>query len=413
MSVAWEPLSPAAAELLGAAAAALLADPGPVLRAVDEAVLGTSPALAAYPDLAAQTQVTNHANAMRWLTSTARRPGERVGHDLTPEALEIARDAVRRGLDRSVLWTAYRQGQQAAWLALMRVLTDLAAADPARAAALPEALDRGSRSLHAYVDAILEGVDRRVELERGQLVGGMLARRLETIELILGDAPISERRASERLGYELGGQHIALVLAPTDAASEQGLLEGLAAELAHAGGLRSPFSVPAGASGLWTWAAAPAAPDLDAMRAVLRGAPADVTVCAGTRAPGIAGFRRSHEEAIEVQRLVAVRPAPPAFTAYEEVRVAALAGADPSRAARFAREVLGPLLHDRPELREALRVHLLEHRSATRAARRLFTHRNTVLNRVARAEALLPRPVDEQPLAVLLALELDHWLDLA
>lgn len=85
------------------------------------------------------------------------------------------------------------------------------------------------------------------------------------------------------------------------------------------------------------------------------------------------------------------------LTTYEDVAVVVLAGADPDRAELFARTALGDLFDARPELREALRIHLLEHRSATRAARRMYTDRNTVLNRVKNAEALLPRPLDEHP----------------
>ncbi|HXY65072.1 MAG TPA: helix-turn-helix domain-containing protein [Mycobacterium sp.] len=35
--------------------------------------------------------------------------------------------------------------------------------------------------------------------------------------------------------------------------------------------------------------------------------------------------------------------------------------------------------------------------SVPRAAKVLFTHRNTVLTRIARAERLLPKPLTQQP----------------
>ncbi|WP_354700040.1 helix-turn-helix domain-containing protein [Paraconexibacter sp. AEG42_29] len=413
-----KPLGAPAADLVRAAATLALADPGPLLAAVDEAVLAGSPALAAYADLAQQTQLANHTNVLRWLTSTAHRPGEPVPREVAPEALDIARDVVRRGLDRDVMWTAYRRGENAAWRMWMRALTELAATRTGWTAALPDALDATASTLNRFVDDILSTLDERIWSERDQLVSGNLARRLETVQLILSDAPITQQRAAERLGYELGGDHVALVLTTDTPTPEQGLLETLAARLAHAGGMRPPFTVPAGGAGLWAWAAAPASPDLDAMRAVLRGAPAGVAVAVGRPAGGVAGFRRSHQQAADVQRVVAGAQAPDPVQAaarlitYDEVQVVALAGTDVARAGEFARTALGGLLDGRPELREALRVHLLEHRSATRAAARLFTHRNTMLNRVARAEALLPRPLEDQPLAVLLALELDHWLDL-
>lgn len=71
---------------------------------------------------------------------------------------------------------------------------------------------------------------------------------------------------------------------------------------------------------------------------------------------------------------------------------------------------LGGLLGAPDELRGTLRVYLQEQGSVSRAAARLFMHRNTVQNRVARAQALLPRPIGGRPLAVALALELEYWL---
>jgi DNA-binding PucR family transcriptional regulator len=39
----------------------------------------------------------------------------------------------------------------------------------------------------------------------------------------------------------------------------------------------------------------------------------------------------------------------------------------------------------------------------------LFTHRNTVLTRLARMERLLPAPLEGRGLQVALALEIVHW----
>jgi DNA-binding PucR family transcriptional regulator len=61
-------------------------------------------------------------------------------------------------------------------------------------------------------------------------------------------------------------------------------------------------------------------------------------------------------------------------------------------------------------LRETLRVFLEVAENAPRAAERLHTHRNTVLQRVARATELLGYPPGERRLAVELALELRRRL---
>jgi DNA-binding PucR family transcriptional regulator len=94
---------------------------------------------------------------------------------------------------------------------------------------------------------------------------------------------------------------------------------------------------------------------------------------------------------------------------YDDVQVVALATHDEERADEFVTRTLGELAGAAPDLRETTRVYLREGQSATRAARVLFTHRNTVLARLARAEALLPAPLEGRGLPVALALEIVHW----
>jgi DNA-binding PucR family transcriptional regulator len=91
----------------------------------------------------------------------------------------------------------------------------------------------------------------------------------------------------------------------------------------------------------------------------------------------------------------------------------ALVARDAEQAAEFVTSVLGPLAASDPacaRLRETLRAYLEEGGHGPRAARRLNTHRNTVLQRVHRAEEILGYSVDERRLALSLALELAHRL---
>jgi sugar diacid utilization regulator len=62
------------------------------------------------------------------------------------------------------------------------------------------------------------------------------------------------------------------------------------------------------------------------------------------------------------------------------------------------------------ELRDTLCVYIGEQFSAARAARALYTHRNTVLNRLHRAERLLPIPLAGHGLEIGVALEIARWL---
>jgi DNA-binding PucR family transcriptional regulator len=122
------------------------------------------------------------------------------------------------------------------------------------------------------------------------------------------------------------------------------------------------------------------------------------------------GFRRSHLDALATQRLMQRMPGALRLASYEDVQLVALTAADEEGAADFVTRTLGRLAAADPELRETLRVYIREEFSASRAARALYAHRNTVLNRLARARELLPAPLEGRGLQVGLALEIAHWL---
>jgi DNA-binding PucR family transcriptional regulator len=93
-----------------------------------------------------------------------------------------------------------------------------------------------------------------------------------------------------------------------------------------------------------------------------------------------------------------------------DVLLVALPPADEPRAGFFGAGTLGELASADEELRETVRVYIREQFSASRAARSLYAHRNTVVNRLARARELLPAPLEHRGLQVGLALEIVHWL---
>jgi DNA-binding PucR family transcriptional regulator len=97
------------------------------------------------------------------------------------------------------------------------------------------------------------------------------------------------------------------------------------------------------------------------------------------------------------------------LASHDEVELVALLTHDPERADRFVKRALGDLEAAPPEITEAVRAFLAAQGNASRAAARLFTHRNTLLRRLTRADRLLPRPLAEHPLDVAAALEVLRW----
>jgi len=400
----WDPPSERVAELIRAAATRLIEDPADAPDEIDAAVLaGAPPALRADPALIAEVSASNRGNLYHWIAANLREPGAHVPPNLSPESLAIARDVVRRGLDDASL-NAYRTGQNAAWRRWMATAFELTA-DPEE---LREMLDVSARSICTFVDETLAAIAEQIERERDQLTRGTHAERLEVVNLILEGAPIPGERAGARLGYELARWHTAAVLWSDGGPPDQGQLEGAADALARAVGARRPFTVVASAAALWAWFGTHDAPDPGAVRSVVP--PVDVRVALGSPAAGMDGFRRSHLDALAPQRLMHRMPIDLRLAAYDEVRLVALTTQDEERAAEFVARTLGDLAAAGPELRETLRVYVREGMSASRAARELFTHRNTVLNRVARAQDLLPAPLTRTGLEVGLALEIVRWL---
>lgn len=362
------------------------------------------PAVLNDPALVAAIRRTNRDNMLHWAGANVRDPGAPVAPNLGPQTLSIARDLVRRGLDQSAL-DSYRTGQNAAWRLWMALAFELTQ-DPAE---LAELLDVSAASIFAFVDETLAGISEQIEREREQLTRGTHAERLEVVTLVLEGAPISAQRAATRLGYALDGHHTAAILFHDGPRPDAAALARAAEAVARAAGARRPLTVAGSTAALWAWVPGEAGPDLDLLRAALEALPG-IRAALGTTAAGMGGFRRSHLDALVVQRLLQRVGEEVRLAAYEEVQLVALVTEDEDRARELVERTLGTLSAGPPELRETLRVYLREGSNASATAKALFTHRNTVLNRLARAQAALPRPLAGRGLEVGLALEVVRWL---
>ena len=398
------------ADRIGDIAELMLADLEALGDEMDAEVAQASPALAADAAINAEMSASNRANMQRLLNALVRRDGRPPPTEPPAEALDVARTVVRRGIDDvEIIFQAYRRGQNLAWQRWLAYSARVVPPGPE----LIEVLELSSQLMFEYVDAVLARVLAEAQREREEILGGALARRTEAVRLILDGAPIDQRRASERLGYELDRRHTALVLWAEPAGDVQGALESAATMLARAAGARRPLTLPAGTSTLWAWLSTDEGPAREALRDAIAQAEPNVRAAVGPALAGITGFRRSHAAALAIQGLLAGNPGGERVALYRDLEVTSLAAADLDRAAEFVRGTLGPLAGDdanAARLRETLRVFLDEADNAPRAAARLHTHRNTVLQRVARASEALGHRPGERRLELALALELAHQL---
>ena len=399
----WKRPSAQVRQLIRQGAQIIVNAPPEWLDELDAAVLGSNPAIAADPELAGAVSRSNQANLFFWATANIRDPGAPVPPNSGPEPVDVARELVRRGLDAYSL-DAYRVGEGVAWRRLMRIAFELTS-DPAQ---LHELLDVCSRSISAFVDDTLSAIAAQIDLERDELTRGTHAQRRETVALVLDGAPIPRRRAEDRLGYALTGLHTAAVIWSDEPTGDLARLDRAAESVGQAAGGARPLSVLAGTATRWVWVPGNVAVDTDALLQSVHQAP-DVRIAIGATAGGIDGFRRSHFDAITTQQLMARLRSPQQIAQFADVQLVALITTNTDRAAEFVKHTLGDLESAGAELQDTVRAFVAEGCNASRTAARLYTHRNTLLRRLARADELLPRPLAESCVNVAVALDVVRW----
>lgn len=397
--------SPRTRELIRLAAERAVQSPDEWVGPVHEATLSapSTAAIAADPALADALRRANFDNLFAWATANVRAPGDPVPPNTSTVQLDVARDLVRRGLDEVGL-DAYRTGQNVAWQSWMQICFELTR----DVDEIEELLHVSAASISAFVDGTIGAIVERMAAERDELTRGSQAERRDMVALILEGAPVPRLRAEAVLSHPLDGDHTAAVVWASERDSDLGRLERVAEELMRACGARQRLTVVAAASTLWVWLPVATAPDRDALGAALRRTPG-VRVALGNPARGVEGFRRSHQDAAEVRRLVARLGTADQLVAFADVQLAALVTRDEARAEEFVAQVLGDLADAPAELQETVRIYLAELGNASAAATRLFTHRNTVLRRLARADELLPQPLAMDPVRIGVALEVLRW----
>ena len=142
-----------------------------------------------------------------------------------------------------------------------------------------------------------------------------------------------------------------------------------------------------------------------ALRATTR-----VLVAFGKPGKGVAGFRSSYGEAKQAARIGAlIGESKSSVTSYARVELISLLASDLPRARAFVASQLGPLAitgGTAERLRETVLAFLISGGSPTRVAEELFVHKNTVAERIKRAEETLGRGVNESPVELEAALTL-------
>jgi hypothetical protein len=318
------------------------------------------------------------------------------------DAAEYVRGYVRRGISLPGLLRTYRLGHGWLWDRWSRALQDRIEDHDELAAAS----DASGAFMFAYVDGVSGVLVEEYGTERERMMRGAAQLRAQTVRAILAGDTIDEEVAVARLGYELRRHHVALRV--WSSASEVRGLERAASEAAAALGAGDPLVVPTGVASLDVWSGSFEPVGTQPLEAYEP--PEGVRVAFGAPAHGVAGFRRSNAQAAQATRIAtlagdAARP----VTGYPRVELVSLLANDLPRAREFVATQLGPLAaptEPAERLRETVLAFLAAAGSATRVAKELFVHQNTVAYRVKRAEELLGRRVMDSPVELTCALTL-------
>lgn len=232
------------------------------------------------------------------------------------------------------------------------------------------------------------------------------------VSFVLADVE-NAAEAEAVLHYSFTPRHVGLVLWSGSGRARVSELRSVVADLGVAHGVIDTLVVPRDISTLFVWLSlsGSAGQVVAAIDRRTAGLP-DVRTALGEPLRGLPGFKKTHEQAL-LARSMAHLPGSRRWrlVQYRDVAPSSMVIKHPEDIEPWVSAILGELGgpgEDAERLRDTLRVYLESGENATRAAGRLYVHRNTVKFRVARAMELLAVPLEQHRLSVALALNYHH-----
>jgi DNA-binding PucR family transcriptional regulator len=332
-----------------------------------------------------------------------RSPGTLVPPNLGPETMSMARDLVRRGMDASAL-EVFRFVHNVAWQRWTEIVFQLTSdLDELR-----QLLDLAFRAASDFVDETVAGLTTQMQLEYAELTQHKTARRLKLIELILNGADIDPEQAEQQLGLSFDGSHTAVIIWSEAPDEDPTRLEQIVESFKQAIACTRALTVIASASTGWVWVNDVALIGPDQLRDVVKYSP-DVRIAIGSTATGFGGFSCSHRDAMATQRTLIRLRSRQQIAFFADVQLVALLTENGDGADEFIRATLGDFESADPTLHKTLLAYINAECNASRAAKRLYTRRNTLLHRLDAAQKLLPRDLDNKLVEVAVAIKVALW----
>jgi DNA-binding PucR family transcriptional regulator len=331
-------------------------------------------------------------------------------------AEEYARRLAQRGIPMAALLRAYRIGSTRFQHWCLQEL-----AQQTHDATIVSAAGLGiAETTAAYIDRVSEQLVAAYETEKEHWLRNLSAARAARVRTLLQGDQVDVDASEAMLGYRLRQHHVGVVGwldDPEPGGRTLAQLEQATMELAGQAQCEGrPIFVPQDESCAWAWLPLGARDScaVPTMRGGATGADPGTRFAFGAPGAGLAGFRRTHRQALGAQAVaLAAGPSGQRLTSFAEVAPLALMASSVELLQAWVHETLGPLATDddhHARLRDTLRVFLQESGSFKATAERLILHKNSVQYRVRKAEDALGHPVGERRLQVELALLASQWL---
>ncbi len=335
-------------------------------------------------------------------------------------AIEYARRLAQRGVPVNALVRAYRLGQQFLLNQAFEMSGRIGGGEGVRVDAYELLVNR----VFDYIDWISQRVVVVYEDERESWLTSQSNARNAKVHQLLEGAALDVTAAEKVIGYRLGGNHVAVVAWTPEPSGEDDqlsrstrLIRAFAAEVGNGG---TPLVMGCDRATAWGWV--PVASDWTWDSGLSQwqwgDEPSPVLALGGNHA-GPAGFRRSHEQALQVHRLTSlggVRDR--TVLSHDDAGAAATAllSKDLDVARSWIRDVLGDLVRDdeaTARMRRTLLTFLRHDMNYTATAETMIMHKNSIKYRLTAAESVLGHPVADNRLSVELALNACEWLGTA
>ncbi len=332
-------------------------------------------------------------------------------------AIEYARRLAQRGVPVNALVRAYRLGQQFLLSQAFETSRRLGGDEEVRVDAYEVLVTR----VFDYIDWISQRVVVVYEDERESWLTSQSNARNAKVHQLLEGPPVDVAAAEEVIGYRLAGHHVAVVAWMPESSGETDqlsrstrLIRAFAGEFGNGG---TPLVIGCDRATAWGWVPVTSDwawhPDLASWR--WGDEPSPVLAIGGNQS-GPEGFRRSHEQALQVHRMASlggVRDR--VLLSHDDPGAAATAllSQDLDVARTWIRDVLGEMVRDddaAARMRRTLLTFLRHDMNYTATAETMIMHKNSIKYRLTAAEGVLGHPVTDNRLSVELALNACEWL---